>query len=78
MEPGNLDAQLSPIPGCRQGNMADMIFKIEILVLDPIGMIEIERNAHKFLAKATCAAKPILDVPQNLLEACLLYTSRCV
>ena len=38
-----LDAQLAPITRSRQGNMANMIFQIEFSVLDPIGVVELER-----------------------------------
>ena len=63
-----LDAQLSPVARLRQGNMADMIFEIEIRVIDPIRMIEIERHPHKFLPKNPCSVETPLDIAQYVLE----------
>ena len=39
VDPRHLNAQLPPVSRLRQRNMADMIFKIEICVIDPIGMV---------------------------------------
>ena len=64
-----LDAKLAPVTGFGQGNVADMIFKIEIRVFDPIGIVEVERHANKPLAD--CAAQLFATVKevQDILEA---------
>ena len=43
--PRDLNTKLAPIPRCRQSCVRDMRFQIEVLVLHPIGEIEIERQA---------------------------------
>jgi len=64
-----LDAQLPPVTRLRQGDMADVIFKIEIRVIDPIGMIQIERHPHQLLPEYPGAVEASLDIAQYVLEA---------
>ena len=49
-DPRGLNAQLSPVTRFGQRQVADVVFEIERLVLDPIRIIEIERHPHQPLA----------------------------
>ena len=63
-----LDAQLPPVARLGQGNMADVKFEIEIFVIDPIGMIEIQRHSHQLLAKYPRTIETPLDIAQYIFE----------
>ena len=64
-----LDAELPPIAGFGQGNMAQVILKIEIRVLDPIGIIEVKRDAHKPLTHGLGQLHPAAEELEDVLEA---------
>ena len=49
MQTCGLNAQLAPITGRRQPYVPHVEFEVEILVLDPIGMIEIEGHVDELL-----------------------------
>ena len=51
MQPRDLDAQLPPVAGLGQRDVTDVIFHVEIGILDPVRMIEVERHTHQPLAK---------------------------
>jgi len=68
VQPRHLDTQLPPVAGLGQGNVADVKFEVEIGIVDPIGMVEIEWNADKFLAKAACLVQAAFYVRQYVLE----------
>jgi hypothetical protein len=68
MQAGYLNAQLPPVAGLGQGDVADMIFEVEIRIVDPIGMVEIEGNADQFLAETACLVQAALDMRQYVLE----------
>ena len=63
------DTQLPPVAGLWQGNVAHMILEIEILVLDPIGMIEVQGNTHQLLSKGPRAIQTPFHIFQDVLEA---------
>ena len=69
MEASDLDAELAPVTGLGQRDMADVEFKVELRVLDPIGMVEIERHPHQPLAKAARAGQSGTDEVEDILEA---------
>ena len=51
MQPRDQDAQLPPVAGGGQREVADVIFDVEILVLDPVGVVERERNLRGWWAR---------------------------
>jgi hypothetical protein len=56
--PSGLNAQLPPVAGAGQGDVADVVFQIEILVLDPVWVIEIERHPHQPLSHGLLKPRP--------------------
>jgi hypothetical protein len=48
--------------------VTNVIFKIEVLVIHPIGKIEFQRYADKFPPKCGVHVKTASDVLQNILE----------
>ena len=68
MQPRNLNAQLAPVAGLGQRHVADMIFDVEIGILNPIGVIKVEGYAHQFLAKAARLVQAAFDVTKDILE----------
>ena len=52
----------------RQGDVADMELEVELRILDPVGVVEIERHGDQLLAETTRKVQPALDVAQNALE----------
>ena len=69
MDARGLDAELAPVAGLGQGDVADVVFDVEILVLDPGGIIEIERHAQDFFTKVGKPMQPAFKLRQNVLEA---------
>ena len=75
LKSSNLNAQLPPVAGLRQRQMADVIFDIETGVFHPIRMVKIKRDAYQFLAKAACFVQAAFDVSQDVFETD--KTTRC-
>ena len=46
-----LDAELPPVARLGQRDVADVVFEVEVLVLDPVRMVEVERHAQQLLAE---------------------------
>jgi hypothetical protein len=65
----DLDAELPPVAGLGQSDVADMVFDVEIGILDPVRMIHVQRQAYEALAEAARAAQPARDELENVLEA---------
>ena len=63
------NAELAPVAGFRQGGVANVIFKIEIRIFDPVRIIDAERHLDHALAHDRREVKPSLDELQNILEA---------
>ena len=66
--PCRLNAKLAPVARLGQGQVADMIFQIEIRVLYPIGIIEVERDTYQTLADSPRQLHPAFEEGQNVLE----------
>jgi hypothetical protein len=64
-----LDAQLPPVSRRGQRNMADMVFEVEIGVLDPIGIVEVEGHAHHALAHGLGELQTAFEKGEDILEA---------
>ena len=61
VEPRDLDAELAPVAGLGQRDVADVEFDVELGILDPIGMVDVERHADEPLAEAARAGQPLFD-----------------
>ena len=54
VQPGDLNTQLTPVTRFWQPYMADMKFKIKVLILNPIGVIQIKRYFYQLSSKGFC------------------------
>src|SRR5206468_11536272 len=63
-----LDAELTPVTRLRQRDVADVEFEIEVGILDPVRVVEIERHVREPLPEAPHEMEPPLEVGQNSLE----------
>ena len=61
-QPGDLDAQLPPVAGLGQGDVADVELEVEVRVLDPVRMVEVERHADQPLTEHPGLVQALLDV----------------
>ena len=68
MKPRGLDAELSPIPGLRQGYVPDVKLEIKVGIFDPIGMVKAKWDADDFLPETSREMKTRFDIPKNPLE----------
>ena len=66
---GGEDAQLAPVARLRQAYMADVIFQIEIFILQPIGIIQLERRMLETATEIGRRVQPVRNVLQNFLVA---------
>src|SRR5215475_12166958 len=57
----HLDAELAPVPRLWQGNVADVVLKVEVRVFDPVGMVEAEGDLHQLLAERAGDVEPVTD-----------------
>ena len=72
VEPCGLNAELSPVARLRQPNVPNMKLQVEVLVLHPVGMIQIKRNLHHLLPKGLGKMQALADEVQNILEPLFL------
>ena len=63
-----LDAQLPPVARRGQRHVADMVFEVEIGILDPVGIIEVEGHAHHALAHRLRQLQPAFEESEDVLE----------
>ena len=69
MKARNLDAQLPPIAGVGQRNMAQVELYVEIGVFNPLGPVEAAGNFHQARAEQGVLAKAAFEGRDNLFEA---------
>ena len=55
-------------PGCRQGDVADVELEVEVRILDPVRVVEVERHPHEPLAEHAGLVQPLVDVLEDALE----------
>ena len=67
-QPGHLDAQLAPVARLRQGDVADVELEVEVGVLDPVRVVEVERHPHQPLAEHPGLVEALVDVVEDALE----------
>ena len=63
-----LDAELAPVAGLRQRDVAHVVLEVEALVLDPVRVVELERHPQQLLAEDRREVQAALDVLQEPLE----------
>ena len=63
-----LDAELPPVAGLRQRDVAHVVLEVEALVLDPVGIVDLERDAQQLLPENRRQVQAALDVLQQALE----------
>ncbi|MFO1426188.1 MAG: hypothetical protein U1F11_04275 [Steroidobacteraceae bacterium] len=69
MDARGLDAELAPVAGLGQGDVAHVVLEIEAVVLDPVGRIQVERHAQQPVAEDRREVQPARDVLEQSLEA---------
>ncbi len=69
MQPCDLDAELAPVTGSRQRDMADVELDVEVGIEHPVGAIESERHLHQPRAKGRQLGQAMLEVREHILEA---------
>jgi hypothetical protein len=69
VDAGGLNTELPPVAWLRQRDMAHVIFEIEAFILDPVGMIEVQRHTQKLLAKNRREMQAAFNVAQQSLES---------
>ena len=67
-EASHLDAELAPVAGRRQGDVADVELQIEVGILDPVRVVEVERDADESLTEHAGLVEPLVDVIEDALE----------
>ncbi len=78
MQPRNLDAELSPVTGLRQPDVTHVILEVEVAILDPVRVIQIERHVDQLLAKRSRQVQAALEVGEDVLEAQLAPLDRAL
>ena len=68
VQPRRLRAELAPVAGRRQREVAHVELEVEALVLDPPGVIEVERHPRELLPEAAREVQALLGVLQDALE----------
>ena len=68
VQPRSLDAELPPVAGLGQCEVAHVVFEVELLVLHPVRMIEVGGNPHHLLTEGPRQMQPGLEVAQDALE----------
>ena len=76
MDARRLDAELPPVARLRQRHVAHVVFEVEALVLDPVGMVELERDAQQSLTEDRREMQTALDVLQQSREVDLAVGGR--
>ncbi len=67
-ESGDLDAELPPVTRPGQGDVPYVELQVEIGIVNPVGMIEVERHPHEALAEHPGLVKAAVDVGEDPLE----------
>ena len=68
VETGGLHAELVPVAGSRQGDLADVVLEVELAVLDPVRVVEVARHPHDLLAERPGEVEARLEVVEDLGE----------
>jgi hypothetical protein len=68
-----MNAKLSPVAGFRQALVSNVIFEIEMFVVDPVGKVEFQRHTDKAPAKYRIHMQASTDMLQNVFETNNLF-----
>ncbi len=63
-----LDTQLAPVARLRQCDVAHVKLQIEVRVLDPVRIVQVERHPHQPLADCAAKLHPAFEEIQDILE----------
>ena len=66
--PRRLDAELTPLARFRQRDVPHVELEVEVLVVDPVRMVEIERDAHDLAPERIADVQPALQVRHDLFQ----------
>ena len=69
VEPGDLDAELAPVAGLGQCDVAQVELHVEIGVFYPVGPIHAAGHFYQPRAKQRQAIQTLLEIGDHLLEA---------
>ena len=69
MQAGDLDAKLPPVSRLGQGDMANMKFRVERFVTNPVRKISVKGNLYNPLTQVRCEMGSFLYRLNNALEA---------
>ena len=64
----HLDAQLSPVARLRQRDVTNVELEVEVGILDPVRVVQVERHPHQPLAEDAGLVQPLVDVVEDPLE----------
>jgi hypothetical protein len=59
---------LTPVTGLGQRDVTHMELEVEVGILDPVGMIEVERDSHQPLAEHPGLVQPTLELGEDPFE----------
>ena len=65
----DLDAELPPVAGLGQGEVAQVKIQVELLIVNPVGVVDVCRGALDLLAEYRGRIEAIAHVLLNVLEA---------
>jgi len=68
VDPCDLDAELAPVAGGRQRHVAHVELDVDVLVLDPVGPVEVERHRDQPAPEHRRGVEPRLEELQDVLE----------
>ena len=63
-----LDAELAPVPRLRQREVPHVVLEVEVAVLDPVRMVEVERHPHELPAERVREVHTLLQILEDPLE----------
>lgn len=69
MDPRGLNAELAPVTWSREGNVADVVFEFEIVIVRPPRQVEIDGDMHDFLVQWRDTPDECTDMVEQSLEA---------
>ena len=72
---GGENTKLPPVAGLRQSGMADVIFKVEFWIFNPIGVVDLKGHFDHALPHGFGEVEPALNEFKNVLEPD--KTARC-
>ncbi len=66
---GHVDAELAPVARLGQAPVANVIFEVEMLVVDPVWKIEFQRHMHEPALEQRTHVQASFNVRKDVLEA---------